>query len=161
MEADKSHPGHIRMNLESQKELIADFLGSQRLGVVATLDKSSGHPEAAVVAYSGTENLELIFGAFLDSRKVLNLEKDPRTAFVVWDKNITVQYEGIASVAKGKESDRLRAIHLEKEKRLGLKGSDEYAFHEKQRYIKIAPPWARYSDFASTPETIFEIKFEN
>ena len=143
----------IDLLMEEQKKKILDFIKTQILGVVSTVD-ANNNPESAVVAFSETDNLELIFGSFSDTRKNKNLQNNNRVSFVISDNNITVQYEGLAKELSGSEAIKAREIHLFKNP-----SSKKYAFDEKQRFFKVTPTWIRYSDFNYNPKKVFEIKF--
>ena len=137
-----------------KKKQILEFIRQNRLAVVSTIDSKESRPEAALVAYSETENLELIFATFSDSRKYENLQKNQKVALVIggWDEDITVQYEGVAAELEDADLEECRKIHLTKNPE-----SEEYAYDEKQRYFKITPTWIRYSDLTKDPPEIFEI----
>lgn len=134
------------------KEKILNFIKKQVVGIVSTINSENNKPESAVVAFSETDNLELIFGTFNDTRKYKNLQSNNRVAFVIgWD-DITVQYEGVVEELSGEQAEKSRNIHLAKNP-----GSKKYAFDEKQRFFKITPTWIRYSDFNYDPEKVLEI----
>jgi|SRR3989344_3901667 len=116
-----------------KKQIILDFIKRHDLGVVAT--SYSDKPEAAVIEYGETENLELIFDAFVSSRKYQNLLKNPKTAFVIgWDENITVQYEEEASELKGEELNKYKEIHFNKNPR-----AKKWEGREGITYFKLVP----------------------
>ena len=140
--------------MEEKQGKILDFLKSQTICVVATIDAQNNKPESAVVAFSETKNLEIIFGTFIDTRKFKNLLNNPNIAFTIGWEDITIQYEGIARLAEGAVEEDLRNIHLAKNP-----ASKKYAFHENQKFFKITPKWIRYSDFSFDPEKIFEVTF--
>lgn len=139
----------------TNKEKVYKFIKAHILGVVSTIDSKGGWPESAVVAFSETKDLEIIFGTFNNARKYKNLQSNKNISFVVgWDDNITVQYEGIAQEVSGDELDQCREIHLTKNPK-----SKKYAFDEKQRFFKVRPVWVKYSDFNHDPEDSFELSF--
>jgi hypothetical protein len=138
-----------------QKSLITTVMDGNRLMVVAT--QWQGKPQSALVAFSRKEEFELIFGTFVETRKYRNLIADPCVAVVIgWnDDQITVQYEGIASLVSGEERDQCVAIHLAK-----LPEAHIYSTMENERYFKICPTWIRYSDLSlPDQEKIFELSF--
>ena len=142
------------MTIDQQKTQVLEFIKMQKLGVLATIDVSGQKPESAVAAFSETENLELIFGTFYNTRKFPNLLKNPQISFVIgWD-DFTVQYEGVAKLTEGEEMEMCRKIHLTKNP-----SSKKYAFEVEQRFFKVTPQWLRFSDFSVTPEQVFEIEF--
>ncbi|MDA8093463.1 MAG: pyridoxamine 5'-phosphate oxidase family protein [Betaproteobacteria bacterium] len=75
-----------------------DFLKQQNLGVISTVSEQ-GTPEAALVNYGVTENLELILETLQTSRKYKNLYRNPNMAMVVGTGKecLTCQYEGVVS----------------------------------------------------------------
>jgi pyridoxine/pyridoxamine 5'-phosphate oxidase len=124
-----------------REELLA-FLRRHRLGVLATVTPE-GEPESAVVGVAFTDRLEVVFDTLANTRKVQNLRKNPRIAFVVgWDEEITVQLEGIADEPIGAELIRLKeeyfAVYPDGRARQSWPGIT---------YIRVRPHWARCSDF--------------
>lgn len=137
-----------------QKKLISEYITTQVLGVVATVNES-GQPEAALVAVTEVGSLELVFGTSNTSRKYRNLARNPHVAIVVGNdvqKAITVQYEGRAEELTGAELDRCRQLHIKKNPR-----SEKYARNPEQRFFKVTPTWIRYSDLGSKPRVEFEL----
>jgi general stress protein 26 len=126
------------------------FLQQHRLGVLATVSES-GAPESAVVGIAVSDELELIFDTLASTRKCRNLRSNSHISFVIgWDKEITVQYEGVADEPQGAELDRLKqfyfAAYPEGPQRQSCPGIT---------YFRVRPIWARYSDF-NLPRTIVE-----
>jgi len=143
------------MTEAAKKQKILDFIGTQLLGVVASVNEQ-GKPEAALVAFSETKDLELIFGTSHQARKYQNLQNDPHIAFVIghdFDERITVQYEGEAEEVKGPEVEQCREIHLKKNPR-----SKKYADTSEQRWFKVTPTWIRYTNLNTSPPEEFEVK---
>ena len=141
--------------MDDQKKLILDFLKTQLLGVIATLDEKNNKPEAALVGFTELPTLELIFGTLNDTRKFANLQSNSKIAFVVPGPDMTVQYEGVARMVEGAELEECRNLHLVKNPRAA-----RIANNEKQRFFKVKPTWLRYTNFASKPPHIFELTFE-
>ena len=145
------------MNITKNKKKVLEFIKNKNLGVLSTINKF-GNPESAVVAFSETEDLQIIFGTFNTTRKYSNLQLNQTISFVIgWDEgeNVTVQYEGIVREVTDLEFQECRDIQLKKNP-----SSKTYAFEKQQRYFKITPIWIRYSDLSKEPEEIFEISFE-
>ena len=136
----------------NEKQTILNFIKNKKLTVISTINKNN-KPESSVVAFSETNNLEIIFGTLNITRKYANLQNNKSVSLVIgWDEeNITVQYEGYAIEAKHEEHDICRDIHLKKNP-----SSKKYAYDDKQRYFKITPKWVRYSNLSKGD--IFEIK---
>ena len=74
---------------------------------MAASHAAEGPPEAALVGFLVNNRLELFFDSFDSTRKVANLRRDPRIAFVIGGYTIgderTVQYEGVVDVPTGAE----------------------------------------------------------
>jgi general stress protein 26 len=141
--------------MDEHKNTILAFLKTQHLGTVATVHVLGEKPEAATVGFAETEALEIIFGTFNDSRKYTNLEHNKHVAFVFAEKNISVQYEGVAHLLEGEEADEAKAMFIKKNPRAARVLNDS-----RERLIKITPTWIRYTDANVEPVTIFEVSFE-
>ena len=138
----------------NKKQLISQYIASQILGVIATVNQDN-NPQAALVALTEVDTLGLIFGTYNTSRKYRNILKNPHIAVVFGnspEEAITVQYEGIAEELSGVELERCRTLHIAKNPR-----SAKYADKPEQRYFKIKPTWIRYVDLASNPNIEFEV----
>ena len=137
------------------EELIYQFIASQKLGVVSTVDLDN-KPEAAVVGLAVSENLEIIFDTVKASRKYQNILRSPNVALVIgWDEEITVQYEGLAEVlGDDSEADRLREIYYT----AYPDGRERAATWSGLVHIKVTPRWIRYSNF-NEPLLIGEVTF--
>jgi pyridoxine/pyridoxamine 5'-phosphate oxidase len=143
------------MNVQYSKVL--DFIRQQKLAVISTIDSEHNKPEAAVLAISETDTLEVIFGTFFTTRKYANLQNNSQVAFVIgWSEEakVTVQYEGVAREVSGEEAERCRDIHLRKNP-----ASSKFALDEKQRFFIVMPTWIRYSNLGAKPVEIFELAF--
>jgi general stress protein 26 len=126
------------------------FLQQHRLGVLATASES-GAPESAVVGIAVSDDLELIFDTLDNTRKCRNLRRNPNISVVIgWDKEITVQYEGIADEPRGTELNRLKKVYFAAYPDGPLRQSWPGI-----TYFRVRPIWARYSDFNS-PGAIVE-----
>jgi pyridoxine/pyridoxamine 5'-phosphate oxidase len=136
------------------REELRHFVARHRLAVVATV-APSGAPEAAVVGFAVTDELELVFDTLDGSRKCQNLRRAPRVAVVIgWDEEQTVQYEGDADEPSGVELERVRARYFEAwpdgPTRLSWPGIT---------YVRVRPRWIRYSDFRGPAPRISELTF--
>jgi nitroimidazol reductase NimA-like FMN-containing flavoprotein (pyridoxamine 5'-phosphate oxidase superfamily) len=140
--------------MDPKKQKVLAFLRTQLMGVISTIANGSSQPESALIAFSETPELELIFGTSNKSRKFANIASNPHVTFVIGFEEMTMQYEGVARVAEGKEVEECRAVHLSKNPR-----SVKYAFAEDQRYIKVHPTWLRYTDGTVDPDDTFELTF--
>ena len=127
----------------NRRELLA-FLRGHRLCVEASVSPE-GHPQAAVVGYGVSDELELVFDTLESTRKLRNLRRDPRVALVVgWDEEQTAQIEGLADEPGGEELARLKEAYfaafpdgVDRESWPGI------------TYVRVRPVWVRYSDFRS------------
>lgn len=136
------------------EEEIYNFIQKHKLAVLATVS-SLDTPEAALVGIAVTPELELVFDTLGQTRKVQNLRRHPRIAFVIgWDEEITLQYEGEAEEPKGSELERYKEVYfakwpdgVDREKWPGI------------TYFKVRPTWMRYSDFNKNPAEIIEQTF--
>jgi pyridoxine/pyridoxamine 5'-phosphate oxidase len=138
---------------DNQKEKILEFFKSQKLVTLATAD-INGRPEAATVAISETDDLELIFGCYSTARKYQNLVLNPQVAVVFSQDKVSVQYEGKAVEIKGEEAQKYQDIHIAKHA-----GSAKHLSHKAEKYFKVAPSWIRFMDHSVKPNLEFEIKF--
>ena len=133
----------------------ADLVGfprKQKLAVVATV-AAGGVPQAAVVGFAVTDDLEVVFDTLTTTRKYRNALVEPRVAAVIgWDDEVTVQLEGVVDFPAGAELERIRdcyfAVYPDGRERLTWPGIV---------HARLRPAWIRYSDFRRTPPRIVEI----
>lgn len=125
-----------------KRELI-DFVRSTGLGVVASTGPD-GSPQAALVGIASTDTAEIVFDAQATSRKVANIERDPRVAVVIggWGDELTVQLEGDAEVVTGQDLERCQTFYLSQ-----YPDGRQRARRPGIVYIRITPRWVRCSDF--------------
>jgi general stress protein 26 len=124
------------------QQKVLDFLKRHEDCVMATVG-DSGLPQAAVVGFSETPQLELMIGTTKASRKYRNLQQNPHVAIVVgFSGSITVQYEGTARVLSGAELADRQQLHFQK-----IPGVVHYKDDPDQVYFSISPTWVRYTDF--------------
>jgi PPOX class probable F420-dependent enzyme len=135
----------------TRTELVG-FLRTYKLAVEATV-AADGTPQAAVVGYGVSDELEIVFDTLTTTRKVHNLSRDPRIALVVgWDHAITVQLQGVADIPTGVERERLKAVYF----MAYPDGRDREAWPN-ITWVRVRPTWARYSDFTRDPPRIEEL----
>jgi hypothetical protein len=131
------------------------FLRSQRWAVQASVS-ADGTPQAALVGIAVTGSLELLFDTSPKSRKLANLRRDPRIAFVIggWTDGDerTVQYEGIADLPQGDELERLLETYFEAFPDGRARRASGVA------YVRVRPRWIRFSDFNRGP-VVEEFRF--
>ncbi|HUA13468.1 MAG TPA: pyridoxamine 5'-phosphate oxidase family protein [Candidatus Sulfotelmatobacter sp.] len=135
------------------KEDLFAFLNSHMLAVVSTVDPS-GAPEAAVVGFGQTKDLELVFGTENTSRKYKNIMGNPRVAFVIGWSDATVQYEGTARELSVEELQIIKDNYWKKNPRVKSRN-----VNPKERYFLVKPTWIRYTDLKTKPWNIQELKF--
>jgi general stress protein 26 len=124
------------------------YIRRHKLAVIATT-ASDGSAQSALVGVGVTPALELVFDTLTTTRKHANLLRDPRIAVTFTGPGEqTLQYEGVAAP-------------------VSLTGTQDHAYREayyeawpegRQRlqwpnlaYWRVAPRWARYSDYACGP----------
>jgi uncharacterized pyridoxamine 5'-phosphate oxidase family protein len=137
------------------KSDVLTFLNKNTHAVISTCGLN-GQPEAALIGFGETENLEIIFGTFNTSKKYKNLQENNRVALVTgWEADvfITVQYEGITRELKPEELDHYLDLYHVK-----VPSATHYHTHPEQRYFLITPTWIRYSDLTGD-KNIVELNF--
>jgi PPOX class probable F420-dependent enzyme len=125
----------------TRSELLT-FLRRHRLCVQASVS-AGGAPQAAVVGFAVTDDLEIVFDTIGTTRKMTNLRRDPRVAITVgWDDEQTAQIEGVADEPSGDDLARLKDVYF------GVypDGVERQAWKD-ITYVRVRPTWARYSDF--------------
>lgn len=141
------------MNQED-KEFIYEFIHKNQIGVLATIDKS-GKPQAAVVEFGDTPELEIVFDTLISYRKYKNLQKNRHVAFAIgFDDKETVQYEGVAEEVKGELKEKYKRIYFEK-----VPDAAKWDTNPEIRYFVIKPKWIRYADYSGKPYKVIELKF--
>jgi general stress protein 26 len=137
------------------KKLIYQFISQHLLGVVTTVNKDNT-PEAALVGIAVSEELEIIFDTVTSSRKYHNILQNPQVALVIgWDNEVTVQYEGKATVlGDDAEAKSLKEIYF----KAYPDGRDRVKTMPGLVHIKVTPRWLLYSNF-NQPQIIEEIVF--
>jgi len=133
---------------------VYQFMRSERLGVLATVSEE-GRPEAALMGYAVTPQLEIIFDTVKTSRKYPNLKKNPQVAWVIGcATEVTLQYEGVAEELDGEE--------LAKFKKTYFASFPEGPARESWpgiTYFVVRPKWVRYCDYDPVKRRIEEMKF--
>lgn len=142
------------MNQED-KRLIYEFIHDHQLTVLATVDKNN-NPEAAVIEFGDTPDLEIIFDTLAPSyRKYQNLKLNPQVAFVIgWENDITVQYEGVAREVAGSEKENYKKQYFQKNP-----DAEKWDSNPEIKYFIATPTWIRYADYSKRPFRIIELKF--
>ena len=136
---------------------ILTFVRRHSLGVQASVS-ADGRPQAAVVGFVVTDHFEVVFDTLDATRKVANLRRTPRCAFVIGGMTAgderTVQLEGIADEPAGADLDRLKELYFAR----FPDGRDRQRWPG-LTYIRVRPQWLRFSDFNQSPPLIAELTF--
>jgi uncharacterized pyridoxamine 5'-phosphate oxidase family protein len=130
------------------------FMDSERLGVLTTATKS-GHPQAALMGFAMTPELEIIFDTVRSSRKYPNLKENPRVAWVVGrTTEVTVQYEGEAEELEGEALVKYKPIYFQK-----FTDGPARENWAGMTYFVVRPKWVRYCDYHLGSQRIEEQRF--
>jgi pyridoxine/pyridoxamine 5'-phosphate oxidase len=125
------------------KESIYTFLRQHKLAVLATTSKE-GQPQAALIGFAVTPELEIVFDTVRISRKYANLVAHPQIALVIgWENETTVQYEGVATEI----TDKHPAIYRETYFSTWPDGKDRAAGWPDLTHFVIKPEWVRYCNY--------------
>lgn len=133
---------------------LLEFIKRHRMGVQTSVSTSGG-PQAALVAFVMGDGFEILFDTLETSRKVRNLRRNPRVAFVIggWapgDRR-SVQYEGLADEPNGADLDRLKRVYFGR-----VPGGDGPESWPDLTYVRVRPMWIRFGDFNQTPPVVVE-----
>jgi general stress protein 26 len=130
------------------------FMREHRMAVQASVSAAEG-AQAAVVGIVVSDDLELFFDTDGTSRKVSNLRRNPKIAFVIGGTTDgderCVQYEGVVDEPTGAELTRLRELYFES----FPDGRDRESWPG-ITYMRTTPTWIRYSDFSQAPPEVIE-----
>jgi general stress protein 26 len=125
------------------KEFLYNFIGQYNLAVISTLSNDN-KPEAALVGFAVSPDLEIVFDTVTTSRKYKNILQNPSVAVVIgWDNETTVQYEGVATELSGDSAAYYKEIYFEVYK----DGRERAETWPHIVHFKITPKWIRYSNF--------------
>ena len=125
----------------TRAELLS-FIRRHRFAVQASTS-ATGAPQAAVVGIAVSDQLEIVFDTLGTTRKAENLRRDSRLALVVgWEKEQTVQLEGIADEPRGEELVRLKRVYF-----AAFPDGRERERWPNITFVRVRATWARYSDF--------------
>jgi general stress protein 26 len=121
---------------------VYEFMDGERLGVLSTARKD-GRPEAALMGFAVTPELEIVFDTVRSSRKYPILKENPRVAWVVGcTTEVTVQYEGEAFELEGEELTRYKKVYFEK-----FPDGPARKSWPGITYFVVRPKWVRYCDY--------------
>jgi nitroimidazol reductase NimA-like FMN-containing flavoprotein (pyridoxamine 5'-phosphate oxidase superfamily) len=135
-------------------EEVYRFMSGERLAVLATVDAEE-QPEAALVGFAVTPELELIFDTVKESRKYPNLKSNPRMAWVIGcTTEVSVQYEGVAEELDGEELAKYKKTYFAK----FLDGPARESWPG-ITYFVVRPTWVRFCDYNPATRRIEEMRF--
>jgi hypothetical protein len=135
--------------------IIYNFLKAEKFASLATYDGISGYPEVAIMAFTETKTLEIIFGTFNTTRKYKSLQTCRFVAFAFFNGDITVQYKGKArEIIDEDEIKIISMLHIKKHP-----GSVFYKESKNERYFIVKPKWIRFSNINKKSGYTFDLKF--
>lgn len=131
-----------------------DFLNNSPHGVISTVN-ADGLPNATLVGFGQTKELELLFGTSNNSRKYENLLTNPHVAFTAGAQSPeTIQFEGIARELDKSEMDLVRDNYWKKNPH-----AEVHSKNPDERYFIVKPTWIRYTDLRVDPWDVQDFKF--
>jgi hypothetical protein len=142
----------------TRSELL-QFMRGHSLAVQTSVSPAAA-PQAAVVGVVVTDDFEVLFDTLDVTRKVHNLRRNSRIAFVIGGlthgDERTVQYEGVADEPGGAELERLKELYF-------IRFPDGRARQSWRGlvYVRARPTWIRYSDFNRTPPAFSEFGLDD
>jgi general stress protein 26 len=146
--------------MTKEDRTILDFLRTQPMATISTIPPGSLQPESALIAFTQTDELEIIFETFAHTRKWDNLQQNPHISLVIgWDtkRYLTVQYEGVATLAADDEqAESYIQAFLTKD----TPCTEKFLRDKRVRLFKIRPTWIRYSDYTRETPSIVERAYE-
>jgi general stress protein 26 len=137
------------------KTELLTYMRSHKLAVVGSIGPDA--PQAALVGVATTDDFQLVFDTVSDSRKHINLAKNPHaSATFSGPGEQTLQFEGIAHPVSmdGAADAKWRDVYY-----AAWPDGVERRKWPKLTYWRIAPTWLRYSDFGRGP-LIEEMTFD-
>ena len=133
------------------KHALQEFMNAQPVAVISTVTPE-GQPEAAVIGFACTAELELIFYTRLTTRKHHNFTANPHAAFVIgWQDLVTVQYEGVVSQLEGARLADAKAFYLQKNP-----FAKKFEAEPQVAFFQATPQWIRQTDIKQQPWNIQE-----
>lgn len=126
------------------------FLLSHETGVLATGPVDSG-PRARLVYYACDGSFNVYFLTLKNTRKVSDLSRNPRAAFVVSETDVprTLQMEGtVTDSTETAEIDPLLTDFVHRLMSHGRYGIPLARFDRSElKFFKFTPSWVRWGDF--------------
>jgi general stress protein 26 len=118
------------------------FMNGERLAVQATVEED-GRPEAALLGFAVTPELEIVFDTVKSSRKYPNLKKNSRVAWVIGcTTEVTVQYEGVAEELAGEELAKCKKVYF-----AAFPDGPARESWPGITYFVVRPKWVRFCDY--------------
>ena len=137
---------------------LLQFMRGHSLAVQTSVSPT-GAPQAAVVGIVVTDDFEVFFDTLDRTRKVHNLRRNSKIAFVIGGltdgDERTVQYEGVADEPSGAELHRLKELYF-----IAFPDGRERQSWPGLVYVRAQPTWIRYSDFNRAPPEIVEFNLD-
>ena len=142
------------MTDKEKLDFVKSFIADHKLAVLSTIH-SNGRPQSAVVGFSEIDDFDIVIGTFAGSRKYRNLQKNSAISMVIgWELGKTVQLEGNAvEITDPAEKEKCLKVHLAK-----IPSAVKFVSEQQERFFKIKPTWVRYTDLATDPWDVIEIK---
>ncbi len=120
--------------------------------MVISSTNSDGESQSAATGFGQTEELIIIFGTSISSRKAKNIMNNSRVSIVIgWDEKGTIQYEGFAKLVSNQERPKYSEILFNKNP-----ASKKFDSDPEQCYFIVKPSWIRYTDITTNPWTVQE-----
>lgn len=127
------------------------MIRENELGTIATVNGDE-MPEAATVRYA-SHTFDLFFETSVLSEKYLNLQSNPKTAFV-----ITPEFDKRTLQMKGRTRELMGTEEEEAKKRLIKQfGRSSYFFMPTTRFMQFSPYWFRYTNGLFKPAKVEEM----
>lgn len=92
-----------------------------------------------------TPGLEILFETTDATRKIRNMQEDPRVAFVIgWENNRTLQYEGVVDEPSGRDREQAFAQYFSV-----FPNKLSHRHWPGNHMFRTRPRWVRFSDYNS------------
>jgi len=135
------------------KELYT-FMNGERSAVL-TAATADGKPQAALMGFAVTRELEIVFDTVRSSRKYANLKDNPQVAWVIGcTTEVTVQYEGRTEELEGADLAKYKEVYFAK-----FTDGPERESWPGISYFVVRPKWGRYCDYNPGSRKIEEKEF--
>ncbi len=139
------------MSPELKGEVLG-VLSNYWFGVIATVD-TEGRPEAAIVGFACSPELEMLVGTSLKTRKYANVQQNSHVAIAIGDQKAEVQYEGDVTLLEPDAAWDEIATRFGK-----LPGFEKYRNDPDERWLLISPTWLRLT-VHENPNRVEEVIF--